>query len=244
MFFSLLWSVCSNQHVAFYSKKESLEKRLGLPEKPKHPLNSFLRFSIDARNKLASSNLKPQEASIKLGVMWKNLSENEKQKYVATYKREYVRNISIHYFGGFSQLVFWTFQDEYVQKLNAYNSRLTNEQKQQLKAERLKELREKNVTRTVKEKVSERKNRLQQLGKPKRPLSSFLLFLSDERKKTSGKIVLSDIKEKWYKLSDAQRSAYVEAAAKSFDAYKYVMQSFSIFYCFHYWSTAFQKANI
>lgn len=79
---------------------------------------------------------------------------------------------------------------------------------------RLKELSEERA------KKSERKNRLSELGKPKRPISAFFLFYSDESKKA--KTNAREAKAKYEGLNESQKLAYQQKADASREEYRYV----------------------
>lgn len=105
-------------------------------------------------------------------------------------------------------------QVAYLKKKEAYEKSLTKEQKLALKDERirLKELKEE---RAVKQ---EKANRLKELGKPKRPVTAFLLFYADEA--TKGKVNVHDIKVKYDALSESQKNAYKQKANAALEQYK------------------------
>lgn len=101
----------------------------------------------------------------------------------------------------------------------AYNQLLTKDQKLAIKDERIrrKELKERRVLNL------ERKARLTELGKPKKPLNSYMLFVQEERKHNGG--LAKDFKTKYEALSDSQKDAYKQKAATAFAQYKSVLPS-------------------
>lgn len=64
----------------------------------------------------------------------------------------------------------------------------------------------------------ERKSRLKELGKPKRPNNAFLLFYADESKKS--KTNVKAIKTKYESLNESQKAVYKQKATALLDEYK------------------------
>lgn len=56
------------------------------------------------------------------------------------------------------------------------------------------------------------------MGKPKRPLSSFILYLSEKMKNTHSK--LSSVADDWANMSDDQKQVYELRAKQLRDAYE------------------------
>lgn len=100
--------------------------------------------------------------------------------------------------------------------MEAYNKKLTEDQKLAMKDERirLKELDEKRA------KKLELKERQKKYGKPKMPLSAFLLFHMEESKKSKTNVLST--KAKYDALSETQKSQYIQKAAASRVEYKWV----------------------
>lgn len=95
-----------------------------------------------------------------------------------------------------------------------YEKSLTKEQKLALKDERirLKELKEERAQK------AELKFRLNKLGKPKRPLSAFLSFYTEQlkKRKTTSKLV----KDQWNSLDESQKTVYKQKAAVLTEEYR------------------------
>lgn len=91
---------------------------------------------------------------------------------------------------------------------------MTKEQKLALKDERIR-LRELKEERAQK---AELKFRLKKLGKPNRPLSAFLLFYAEQRKK--GKTTATLVKDKWISLDESQKTVYKQKAAVLTEEYR------------------------
>lgn len=93
-------------------------------------------------------------------------------------------------------------QVNYLKKKAAYEKSLTKEQKLAIKDEQIR-LKELKADRASKQEL---KARLNELGKPKRPSSAFLLFLSDELAK--GKANPQSVKAKYNALDESQKNVY------------------------------------
>lgn len=65
-----------------------------------------------------------------------------------------------------------------------------------------------------------RKTKLEELAKPKRPLSSYILFGQELRKTTSKKLTPSEITAKYNVISDAERKIYTDKAKEHSERYK------------------------
>lgn len=169
-----------------HASSKSVEMHLGLPEKPKKPLTPFFRFLKEIQPELKANNpTVPQKDIIKLtGEQWAKVDPNKKKILEAEYKKD---------------------QMAYLSKHAAYENKLTDEQKDQIKNFKagLIELKEKRQLR----------KKIQELGKPKKPPSAFLHFLNDERKRNPHKNGLflewqRETAEKWKKLSEAEQEQY------------------------------------
>lgn len=106
------------------------------------------------------------------------------------------------------------FQASWLKQVEAYNKKITDEQKLAIKDERirLKELSEKRA------KKMELRNRQTELGKPKRPPSAFLMFHVEESKKAKTDVRNSKIK--YDALKETQKIIYKQKAAALHEEYK------------------------
>lgn len=102
----------------------------------------------------------------------------------------------------------------WLKQIEAYDKKITEEQKLAIRDERfrLKEVDEKRAQKL------ELKNRQEKYGKPKQPLSAFLLFHVEETKKS--KTNVQNTKAKYDAMSEAQKSAFKQKAATLRDEYK------------------------
>lgn len=67
-------------------------------------------------------------------------------------------------------------------------------------------------------KKQELKAQLKELGKPKRPVSSFLLFYVEEA--TKGKVNTKSVKAKYDALTESQKNAYKQKANAALEEYR------------------------
>lgn len=111
-------------------------------------------------------------------------------------------------------LTLMGLQPEYKKQQAAYLKKLSVDQIKAIKAERSEE--KKNRAEAI-----ERKNRKMEMlegGKPKKPMSAFLLFASVKSKNTHTNS--SNLKSEWENLSEDQKLAYKQQAQQLRDAYE------------------------
>lgn len=111
-------------------------------------------------------------------------------------------------------------QEIYVAQRSKYDSKLTDEQRaeiKQLKQDLLDAKERKQLRKRVKE-----------LGRPKKPASAFLRFVASERTNTP-QTSQQTYREwhqkataKWSRLSDAEKAVFLSESRKELDQYKYV----------------------
>uniref|UniRef100_A0A182NB24 HMG box domain-containing protein n=1 Tax=Anopheles dirus TaxID=7168 RepID=A0A182NB24_9DIPT len=173
-----------------------------MPEKPKRPVNAYIRFAQSIRSSLATSNPKasPTEISKLAAVKWQTLDQASKTKLEEEFKRE---------------------QAVWLQKNAKYLSQLTDAQKQELKAER--QLR-------ADEKVKrDQKRLLKELGRPKRPLNSFLLFCAQHKpvsglNKEENKVQMKNLGLQWKRLPESEKERYTKEAEAEMKRYQEEMK--------------------
>lgn len=103
---------------------------------------------------------------------------------------------------------------EYKKQKEAYLKQLTTEQKQAIKSTRS-EMR-KNHKQSLQKKV--KKSEEISLGKPKRPLSAYLLFSASKSKNTN--MNGAALKSQWDQLAEDQKLAYKQKAQQLLDGYE------------------------
>lgn len=105
-------------------------------------------------------------------------------------------------------------QPEYKKQYAAYLNKLSVEQLKAIQTERLEDKKNRALATEKKNRKTERLNE----GKPKKPLSAYLLFAAVKSKNTHMKS--SDMKDEWENLSQEQKLAYKQQAQQLRDAYE------------------------
>ncbi|EAT34084.1 AAEL013643-PA [Aedes aegypti] len=168
-----------------------------LPEKPKRPVNAYIRFLQSVRPSLLAKNPKasPTDISKLAAAQWQVLDPASKSKLEDEYKKE---------------------QTVWLQKNAKYLSQLTDQQKQDIRQARTEKTEEK-AKREYKKKVKE-------LGRPKRPLNGFLLYCADKKPKNlskeENKLQLKLMAQKWAALSEMDKAPYNTRAAEALVKYR------------------------
>lgn len=76
---------------SFVSRKTALiEKKLGMPARPKRPLMPFIRFSMEMRATQNFANRNAADVFVDLGALWKNADDAKKAIYKLEYQKEWV----------------------------------------------------------------------------------------------------------------------------------------------------------
>lgn len=73
----------------------------------------------------------------------------------------------------------------------------------------------------LKREIKIRKTQLKDLGKPKRPWPSFLIFCHDLRQRTSKKLSLTEMAANWNALNDDERKIYADKANENSERYRW-----------------------
>ncbi|RLU25751.1 hypothetical protein DMN91_001909 [Ooceraea biroi] len=183
-------------HTIISKLKRNIEKDI-LPPKPKKPLTPFIQYCMSTRSKLQKENPNYSYKDIvkKASEQWTELDPAIKQNL----QKQFAEQHSI-----------------YKQKLMEYENSITSDQKMLVKEElRKKELAwEKNQI----------KQKLVALGKPKRPLNAFYLFVQSKRVTkdplTPQKDWMSKISKEWKDMTMDAKNKYVTEATKLFENYK------------------------
>lgn len=178
-----------------YSVRKSAEEKLGI-DKPKRPLTPFFKFMAQLRPVLLAKNpgLTSKEAIQWISKHWQQLDAETKQQM----GKEYEKDI-----------------EDYRKIKAIYESSLTEEQK-----ENIKRVKEEMVIAREKRKT---KVELRELGKPKRPMSSFLLFGQSLKHLMEGKSLAEFqkiVQEKWVNLSVNEKAKFEKQAQDRMDQYR------------------------
>ncbi|XP_011862122.1 PREDICTED: transcription factor A, mitochondrial isoform X2 [Vollenhovia emeryi] len=186
----------SAQDFTTSKSKQGVEKD-SLPLKPKKPLNVFLLYYNSIRSKLQEEypQSKSTELVKKASEKWAQIDPMLKQNL----QKQYLEQTSV-----------------YKQKLMDYENSLTDEQKMEIVQQLLKK------GHTLKK--GEIKQKLMELGKPKRPLSAFMLFLQSKRvakkPQVSHKDWINSVTEEWKDLTLEAKNKYSAEAKDLYEKYK------------------------
>lgn len=167
------------------------------PEKPKRPMNSYVRYYQSIRATLQAKN--PAASTLDLtklaAAQWKLLDAKSKSKFVDEFKKE---------------------QAIWVQKNATYLSQLTDQQKNAIREARANKLAER-----IKQ---EHRKKLRELGRTKRPMTSFLFFYHDKRPtaltKEQNKALLKQMAQEWARMSDEDKAPYYSRSAQALAKYR------------------------
>ncbi|XP_018378487.1 PREDICTED: ARS-binding factor 2, mitochondrial [Trachymyrmex cornetzi] len=188
----------SAQDFSTLKSKQNVEKD-SIPPKPKKPPNIFILYYNSVRNELQK-----EYPHCKLTELSKIASEKWTQidpTIKQNLQKQFREQFSI-----------------YKQKLMDYENSLTNEQKMEIK------LLKKGHTL----KQGEIKQKLMELGKPKRPLSAFMLFMQSKKNTKnphkSHKDWINDITNEWKNMTMINKSKYNAEASDLLKKYKIEMQ--------------------
>lgn len=163
---------------------KSIEEKLGLPTKPKKPASPYFRFMKEIRPSVQTKNPKLKQFEI-VGVvakMWKSLDETKKEKYAKGYKEE---------------------MGAYMNVLAKYKNSLSEEEIQKIKDTRS-DIKERKL-------VLEKKKKLRDLGKPRKPVHSYVRFMMQQTDRQPNELYNDFVKRvtlKWQSLSDADKEKY------------------------------------
>ncbi|XP_020297794.1 ARS-binding factor 2, mitochondrial [Pseudomyrmex gracilis] len=179
-----------------------------LPLKPKKPINPFMQYLLTVR-----SNLQNQYPDYPYKDIIKKASEQWAQLDAVT-KQNLQKQYTEQYFA-------------YKQKLIDYEKSLTTDQKILIKEELMRKELVKEKREYAKEK-SQIKQKLEELGKPKRPLSAFFLFMQDKMStknpEISQKDWMSNISKEWKDMTKEVKTKYIDQARHLTEKYKAELQ--------------------
>lgn len=188
---SNLQPTSANFFTSSYNAKSKTDDQTTLPVKPKRPLTPYLKFVQDHKSEILEkyniNKSKVTDLAKKCGEEWSKTDASIKEKYEKDYKEEF---------------------DKYQKQINKYSSELTEEQKILI---------EKEHERKLKNKAKlEMRHKMQLNDKPKKPPTSFTLYLMDEaqlQNKTLPKM-MSEMKGAWNLLDETKKGAYISQYEK------------------------------
>uniref|UniRef100_A0A2M4BWI4 Putative transcription factor a mitochondrial n=1 Tax=Anopheles marajoara TaxID=58244 RepID=A0A2M4BWI4_9DIPT len=171
-------------------------------QKPKRPVNAYIRFAQSIRADLAKAN--PSASQMDLAKLtsakWQTLDQPSKARLEEEYKRE---------------LAVW------LQQNAKYLSQLTEAQKEELKQDKLQKADDK-AKRDL-------KRTLKQLGRPKRPINGFLRFCAQFKPKpgvtqTEHKQQMKALGEKWRSMPGSEKERFNREAEEAITRYQEEMK--------------------
>lgn len=198
--FSCIREFASAQDFTTLKSKHGIEKD-SLPSKPKRPPNVFLQYYSSVKDKLQAEypHYKPKELVKKASEKWTQVDPTIKQNLQKLYHEQ-------------------TFI--YKQKLMDYENSLTDKQKVEIVQDLLR--------KGHSAKKAEIKRKLTELGKPKRPLSAFMLFLQNKRvtkkPQESHKDWISNVTNEWKNMTIEAKNKYSAEAKDLLEKYKIEMK--------------------
>ncbi|KAF7989978.1 hypothetical protein HCN44_008652 [Aphidius gifuensis] len=179
-------------------KIRNIEKKLGIPSRPKRPLSAYLQFCGAQRKSVVEQypGLPATGVTKKLAELWKTSSPETKEEY----KKKYVESAQA-----------------YSQEVIEYEKKLTPEQALSITGEKAK------IKKTTENKA--KKNEMIALGKPKRPPTAFILYMlskKSEREKSGTKVSdwLGVIAKEWASAPPDVKIKFENESAKLMEQYK------------------------
>ncbi|XP_014476630.1 PREDICTED: transcription factor A, mitochondrial [Dinoponera quadriceps] len=175
--------------------KHDVEKTI-LPQKPKKPLNAYLLYfqSIKSKWQQEHPDIKYIELVKKISQEWTKVDLTIKQQLQKQHEDEFAI---------------------YKQKLDAYNNSLTKEQRILI----IDELKKKKNT----SEKNQTKKKLMELGKPKRPLSAYFIFMmnkkADKDSTISQKEWVKNISNEWNNMTTKDKDKYYTEAKQLQEKY-------------------------
>lgn len=176
--------------------RRNVEKDI-LPPKPKRPLNPFIQYCLSIKNTLQKEypNYTYSDIVKKASKQWAQVEPKVKENL----RKQYMEQHLI-----------------YKQKLQDYENSITWDQKALVNEQLIKKEHEWEKNQ-VKQKLAE-------LGKPKRPLSAFFLFLQNKQDSKDPQVLYKDwvnnVSKEWKNMTKEAKEKYVAEATQLRDKYK------------------------
>ncbi|XP_077595006.1 transcription factor A, mitochondrial [Stigmatopora nigra] len=168
---------------------------------PKRPLNGYMRYVLQQKPVLATQNpeIKLIEIIRKIASEWRSMSPEKKQPFEDAFLRE---------------------KEVFKVNLQQYQAQLTPEQIEQQVFDKRQ--------RMAKRKAIRKKREATTMGKPKRPRTSFNIFMSEhfeEAKGTNTQSKMQALLIEWRNLFNHQKQVYVQLAEDDKIRYKNEIKS-------------------
>ncbi|KAL5281567.1 TFAM family protein [Megaselia abdita] len=195
---SSLWNSSSRLTFQVQGVK-TLEEKVGLPPKPKKPLTPYFRYMKDSRETVRKENpeMSIMDLTKLMSKQWETVEEKTKTRYMNDFKKDQIK---------------------YVEERAKYDSKITDEQRQEMQ-----QIKQDKIDAKQRKAI---KQRVKELGRPKRPTSAFLRFVIQERVTTPQSISQTyrqwhaKATEKWTRMPEADKEAYILDARKDYETYK------------------------
>ncbi|XP_032675159.1 transcription factor A, mitochondrial [Odontomachus brunneus] len=193
--------LCTRKLASMKSTTMKMMNNIGkdiLPPKPKKPPNPYLLYLHSVRNKLQQEHpdIKYKELIKKISEEWAKVDSTIKQEFQKQHDDEYVL---------------------YKQKLDDYNNLVLSEEQKMLLAKQLMK------DSTFKKNHEFREEILKKFGKPKRPLTSYNIFLQSKKYNKDSKIPhkewMKNISNEWNNMTIQDKDKYHTMSKQLKDKY-------------------------
>ncbi|XP_060883946.1 transcription factor A, mitochondrial [Labrus mixtus] len=184
---------------SFFNHVKCLSSQASGP--PKRPLNGYMRFVLQQQPVVTRQNPEVKAVDIirKIAQQWRTLSPEQKRPFEDASLRA---------------------REQFKMDLQHYQAQLTPAQLQQQTLEKKQKL--------AKRRAIRKKRELTNLGKPKRPRSSFNIFMSEHFEEARGKTIqdkMKSLRDDWRNLFTHQKQVYTQLAEDDKVRYKNEMKS-------------------
>nr|CAD7405159.1 unnamed protein product [Timema cristinae] len=215
--------------------KQTLEEKLGIPVKPKKPLTPFFRFMGQIRPMVAQQHpgARVTDHTKIIAQQWKELEPPAKKKLEEEFKKEMIHYLAVRvsYENSLTDQQKKDLQKAKEEKVESKQQKRLKMRKKKIRAkwvvwEARKDWMQK-LTEMLERVVEERKmvlysQKKKELGKPKKPLSAFLIFFQEKanlRGDTPFKIWQQKVSQEWESLPDEKKVQYLDKASHYWQSY-------------------------
>uniref|UniRef100_A0A1B6FRB0 HMG box domain-containing protein n=1 Tax=Cuerna arida TaxID=1464854 RepID=A0A1B6FRB0_9HEMI len=194
-----LLPLCAQQKCAAH--KQSFYDKLNVPAKPKKPMSPFFMFMAQIRPTLNKEYPdKKITELVKIGAeRWTNVDSKLRDKLTQQYKEEVIN---------------------YNKLKTEYESKLSPEDKEKIKRAELHSLDLKEQRKT--------KQKSKELGKPKRPLTAFMKYLtsrvSERNKYTEHKEWIKSVSQEWKTLNPQVKAKLETESKQDFESWNHELK--------------------
>ncbi|CAM6119616.1 unnamed protein product [Calypogeia fissa] len=221
------------QYLRFQSEKEDgdmkKKKKEKDPRKPKQPASAFFVFSNERRPNMLAENLRIPEIGKRLGEEWRALDENSREKYekiAAEDKARYAAELESYKLKKADELEAAEEQSKEQTLIHKAQGMQLLKQREQIDQ----------AKKTIKEEKLKKKRMKAEAvdpNKPKKPLTSYILFVMDNRKaiqqekpNSTFAEVTATLAVRWQELPEAEKQVWADKAAAGRESYKAAMEDY------------------